>query len=62
MITPYARVNMVSEDGLVEGIEIPEKKFAMGVKWHPEIMREDEAVRRLFAEFMRAVRECVQGV
>lgn len=62
MVVPYARVNMVSEDGLVEGIEIPGKKFAMGVKWHPEIMREDEMARRLFVEFMRAVREYAQGV
>lgn len=62
MVAPYALVNMVSEDGLVEGIEIPGKKFAMGVKWHPEIMREEEAARRLLAEFMRTVREYAEEV
>ena len=28
------------EDGLVEAIELPAKRFALGVLWHPE---EDEA-------------------
>ena len=57
MVLPYAVVNAVSEDGLVEGIEIPRKRFALGTKWHPEIMKEDESARKIFAEFMRAVRE-----
>jgi len=28
----------VSEDGLIEGIEIPDKFFMIGVQWHPETM------------------------
>jgi putative glutamine amidotransferase len=24
------------EDGVIEGIEVPEKRFAVGVQWHPE--------------------------
>lgn len=27
-----------SEDGLIEGIEIPNKKFIMGLQWHPELL------------------------
>lgn len=29
-------VNAVAPDGVVEGIEIPGKRFALGVQWHPE--------------------------
>jgi putative glutamine amidotransferase len=34
------------EDGVVEAIELPEQRFALGVLWHPE---EDEASRVLHA-------------
>lgn len=27
----------VSEDGFIEGVEIPSKTFIMGIQWHPEI-------------------------
>ena len=29
-------INAIAEDGVVEGIEIPEKRFCLGVQWHPE--------------------------
>jgi len=29
-------VNAVAEDGVVEGIEIPDRRFCLGVQWHPE--------------------------
>lgn len=31
-------INAYSEDGLIEGIELPTKKFVLGVQWHPEKM------------------------
>jgi putative glutamine amidotransferase len=31
-------VNAVSPDGVVEGIEVPEHKFCLGVQWHPEFL------------------------
>lgn len=31
-------ISCLSEDNLVEGIEIPNKKFMLGVQWHPESM------------------------
>lgn len=61
IVAPYARVNAVSEDGLVEGFEILGKRFAVGTKWHPELLRDDEATKKLFAEFMRAVRDYAQA-
>lgn len=31
-------VSAYSEDGLIEGIELPNKRFVVGVQWHPEKM------------------------
>ena len=35
-------------DGVVEGIEAPHRRFAMGVQWHPEGMFTDPLARTLF--------------
>ena len=51
----YATISSVSEDGLVESIELANKKFIIGVKWHPELMLEDEFPNKLFKEF---IEEC----
>lgn len=51
-IEGYATISSVSEDGLVESIELSNKKFVVGVKWHPELMIEDEFPDRLFKEFI----------
>ena len=53
----YATISSVSEDGLVESIELANKKFIIGVKWHPELMLEDEFPDKLFKEF---IEECKQ--
>lgn len=37
-IAKGAIANAISEDGLVEGIEFPKLKFALGIQWHPELM------------------------
>jgi putative glutamine amidotransferase len=29
-------VNAVAPDGVIEGIEDPERRFCLGVQWHPE--------------------------
>lgn len=34
-------INCLSEDGIIEGIEIAKKRFAVGVQWHPEFFLED---------------------
>jgi putative glutamine amidotransferase len=44
-----------AEDGLVEGLEDPEKRFALGVLWHPE-EGEDFALFRGLVEEARAYR------
>ena len=52
-------VNAVSpEDGIVEGIEMPGKRFVVGVQWHPEHMwRERPHSKRLFKAFVDAAAE-----
>lgn len=35
-------ISAKAEDGVIEAIEIPEKRFAVGVQWHPEFFMEDE--------------------
>ncbi len=29
-------INAIADDGIIEGIELPGKKFCLGVQWHPE--------------------------
>ncbi len=41
-----------AEDGIVEAIEYPEKKFVLGVQWHPEAMENDVAALALLQEFI----------
>lgn len=32
------RVNAVAPDGVIEGIEVPGRKYCLGVQWHPEFL------------------------
>lgn len=44
-----------AEDGVVEGIEHPERRFAVAVQWHPEGMfRSDPCARKIFEAFVAA--------
>ncbi len=41
--------------GLIEAVEAPQRRFVLGVQWHPERMwRRDGAAARLFAALVRA--------
>jgi putative glutamine amidotransferase len=46
-------VNAVAADGVIEGIEVAEKRFCIGVQWHPEYFV-DEGDRKIFAAFVAA--------
>lgn len=51
----FFKVSSRSVDGLIEGIEIPNKKFMMGVEWHPESMITDcKEMLKLFKTFVDA--------
>lgn len=47
-------VTAATADGTVEAVEIPGKRFAIGVQWHPE---EEPSDGRLFEAFVAAARE-----
>ncbi|HEY0002355.1 MAG TPA: gamma-glutamyl-gamma-aminobutyrate hydrolase family protein [Actinoplanes sp.] len=41
-----------TEDGLAEAIEDPDRRFVLGVQWHPEVIRD----KRLFGALVAAAR------
>jgi putative glutamine amidotransferase len=50
-----AVINALAPDGVVEGIEHPGHRFALGVQWHPEYAV-DPADPRIFSAFVQACR------
>lgn len=44
----------ISNDGVIEAIELPGYPFLIGVQWHPERELENEYTRRLFNAFVEA--------
>jgi len=54
-VAPGLVVGAVSEDGLVEEVEMPGKRFLMGVQWHPEFSYlVDENAQKLVQAFVDA--------
>ena len=48
-----AKIAAKCEDGIVEAIEFPNKKFAIGVQWHPEdLFDTDENMLNIYKIFM----------
>ncbi len=49
------RVSALAPDGLIEGVELPERRFALGVQWHPEAFwRRRDGFQPLFEALVRA--------
>ena len=49
------RINALSSDGVVEGIEHENHPFAIGVQWHPEwLYKTDRSAKKLFQAFIKA--------
>lgn len=51
------RVNVAATapDGIIEAIELPEYRFALGVQWHPEFFAEEDSPdQRIFKGFIQA--------
>ena len=56
-VAPELEVMAVSEDGLVEALFMPSKKFVWAVQWHPEFSyKTDEASRRILKAFTDAAK------
>jgi len=47
------RIAAVSEDGLIEGLELPNAKFNIGVQWHPERLLDDPEHNNIIAAFIK---------
>ena len=55
-VAPGLKVTAHAPDGIIEGLEVSEKTFALSVQWHPEIMIEyDDIMPKLFTAFIEAV-------
>lgn len=52
----FAKITSYSSDGLVESFELENKKFVMGVKWHPELMLNEDA-NNIFKSFIEACKQ-----
>lgn len=53
-VEAFARINAYSGDGLVEAFDVPGKSFILAVKWHPELMMDEDVMKRLFERFVNA--------
>lgn len=52
-LSPHLKPMACADDGLIEAVYMPDKKFVMAVQWHPEFMYPSDALQfRLFAEFV----------
>ena len=53
-VAPRLRATGKSDDGIIEAIESPERRFWIAVQWHPEEIDDLAWVQRLFQGFARA--------
>jgi len=53
---PAADVTITAHatDGLIEALEIPSKRFFLGIQWHPENLQDHPEHRALFAAFIHS--------
>ena len=49
-------INAVSDDGVIEGVEYPNKKFIMGLEWHPESLFDDYS-KLIFDSFYKSIKK-----
>lgn len=47
------RIVAHAPDGVIEGIEHPDRRFVLGVQWHPEEIQSSPPMRRLFQHFVQ---------
>ena len=51
---PGVKVTAHSSDGVIEGIELEGRRFAIAVQWHPEMMYDSDEQLKLFQAFVEA--------
>jgi len=52
-LPPDVVASAVSADGVIEAIELPGHRFAMGLQWHQELLPPDHPGREILAAFVR---------
>ena len=53
-LAPGLRAMAAAEDGLVEGVYAPDKRFIQAVQWHPEFMGAgDTDAAKIFEGFIK---------
>ena len=57
LVETYAKISSFSEDGFVESFEVENKKFVMGIKWHPELLHKEEYVNNIFKSFIESCKK-----
>lgn len=53
-VAPSLHVTGTADDGVIEAVESPDRRFLIAVQWHPEEIDDVPWVRRLFAGFTQA--------
>jgi len=51
------KITAYAPDGIIEASEMPDKRFALTVQWHPEDLQNMTQMRDLFKAFVDAARE-----
>lgn len=51
-LAPGLYASAYAPDGIIEGVEMPDKRFFLAVQWHPEYLPEGDISRRLFARLV----------
>ena len=55
------QVTATAPDSLVEGLEVVDASFAVGVQWHPECLPDDPGSQALFRAFITAAANYANG-
>jgi len=50
-------ISAYSDDGYVEAVELKDKKFCLGIKWHPELMPDDDKMNNIFKRFIEVCKK-----
>jgi putative glutamine amidotransferase len=57
-VSDHAVIAAKADDGVIEAVEIPSRRFAIGVQWHPEAFAtQDNPGNRLFSAFVQAAHQ-----
>jgi putative glutamine amidotransferase len=60
-LAPELVVTARANDGLIEGIEHPGRRFCVGVQWHPESLLNDDVQLSIFKGFINSTKASLKG-